>query len=438
MNKTPLEEWIIKRTGIIPENQDELKSYQFKKNIETLKYAKKNSPFYQKQLNDIDPDTINSWDCFKRLPFTTGDDLKNQPFEFLCVPQSRVDRIVTLNTSGTSGSKKRIFFTDEDLQKTVDFFDYGMRSLIDNKDRVMVLLPGQAYGTIGNLLKEALDRTKTACVVYGLLSDLDAVEKMIIENKINCIVGIPIQVLYLSRIKKNAFKKVEKVLLSTDYIPQTMVDELNQKFGCRVFNHYGMTEMGYGGGVECEALNGYHLREGDLYFEIVDPDSGKPVADGAYGEVVFTTFNRQAMPLIRYRTGDIGAFSTVACQCGTFLRTMKKVEGRIENRTYLDEDVYFDLKELEEILLAWEDLVDYQVTVKNNRLLRIAVSFFNEEQLYKQEQQIKEKVQEYFNKNYELSVQVEIEKSQLQKPDQLVNSMVKRKIWDQRRSEGDE
>ncbi|WP_373482392.1 DVU_1553 family AMP-dependent CoA ligase [Acetobacterium sp.] len=438
MNKTPLEEWIIKRTGISPENQDELRSYQLKKIIETLNYAKKNSLFYQKQLNDIDPDTVNSWDDFNRLPFTTGDDLKNQPFEFLCVPQSRVDRIVTLNTSGTSGSKKRIFFTDEDLQKTVDFFDYGMRSLIDNKDRVMVLLPGQAYGTIGNLLKEALDRTKTACIVYGLLADLDAAEKMIIENKINCIVGIPIQVLYLSRIKKNAFKKVEKVLLSTDYVPQTMVDELNQKFGCRVFNHYGMTEMGYGGGVECEALNGYHLREGDLYFEIVDPDSGKPVADGDYGEVVFTTFNRQAMPLIRYRTGDIGAFSTVACQCGTFLRIMKKIEGRIKNRLCLDEGVYFDLKELEEILLAWEDLVDYQVTVKNNRLLRIAVSFYNEEQSFKQEQLIKEKVQKYFDKNYESSIQVEIEKNQLQKPDQLVNSMVKRKIRDQRRSEGDE
>lgn len=438
MNKTPMEAWIIKRTGISPENQDELRRYQLKKIIETLNYAKKNSLFYQKQLNDIDPDTINSWDDFNCIPFTTGDDLKNQPFEFLCVPQSRVDRIVTLNTSGTSGSKKRIFFTDEDLQKTVDFFDYGMRSLIDNKDRVMVLLPGQAYGTIGNLLKEALDRTKTACVVYGLLTDLEAAEKMIIENKINCIVGIPIQVLYLSRIKKNAFKKVKKVLLSTDYVPQTMVDELKQKFSCRVFNHYGMTEMGYGGGVECEALNGYHLREGDLYFEIVDPDSGKPVADGVYGEVVFTTFNREAMPLIRYRTGDIGAFSKVACQCGTFLRTMKKVEGRIKNRICLDEGVYFDLKELEEILLAWEDLVDYQVTVKYNWLLRIDVSFYNEEQSSQQEQQIKEKVQEYFNKNYELSVQVEIEKRQLQKPDQLVNSMVKRKIRDQRRSEGDE
>ncbi|PKM74981.1 MAG: AMP-binding protein [Firmicutes bacterium HGW-Firmicutes-17] len=438
MKKTPMEEWIIKRTGISPANQNELQTYQFKEIIKTLSYAKNNSMFYQQQLDGIDPELIKSWDDFNHLPFTTADDIKNQPFAFLCVPQSRIDRIVTLNTSGTSGNKKRIFFTDQDLQKTVDFFDYGMRSLIDNTDRVMVLLPGQAYGTIGSLLKKALDRTKTACAVYGLLNDLDAVEKTMIENKINCIVGIPIQVLYLSRIKQAGFKQIEKVLLSTDYVPQAMVTELDQKFGCQVFNHYGMTEMGYGGGVECQALNGYHLREGDLYFEIIDPDSGKPVADGVYGEIVFTSFDREAMPLIRYRTGDIGAFSQASCQCGTFLRTMKKVEGRISNRINLDDGVCVDLKELEEILLAVEDLVDYQVTVKDKRLLRIDVSFYHEEQSAQKEQLIKTRVLKYFDKNCELSIQVEVGKKQLQKPDQLVNSMVKRKIVDLRREKDDE
>lgn len=438
MKKTPMEEWIIKRTGISPANQNELKTYQLKKIVETLSYAKNNSVFYQRQLDGIDPEQIKSWDDFNHLPFTTADDIKNQPFAFLCVPQSRIDRIVTLNTSGTSGNKKRIFFTDEDLQKTVDFFDYGMRSLIDSADRVLVLLPGQAYGTIGNLLKKALDRTKTACVVYGLLTDLDAVEKIIVENKINCIVGIPIQILYLSRTKQAGFKQIEKVLLSTDYVPQVMAFELDQKFGCQVFNHYGMTEMGYGGGVECQAQNGYHLREGDLYFEIIDPESGKPVADGVYGEIVFTSFNREAMPLIRYRTGDIGAFSQAACQCGTFLRTMKKVEGRMNNRICLDDGVCVDLKEFEEILLAIEDLVDYQVTVKDKRLLRIDVSFYNEEQSAQKEQQIKTRVLKYFDENCELSIQVEVEKNQLQKPDQLVNSMVKRKIVDLRREKEDE
>jgi phenylacetate-coenzyme A ligase PaaK-like adenylate-forming protein len=438
MKKTPMEEWIIKRTGISPANPKELKTYQLKKIVETLNYAKKNSAFYQKQLAGINLEQIKSWDDFDQFPFTTAEDIKNDPFAFLCVPQSRIDRIVTLNTSGTSGKKKRIFFTDEDLQKTVDFFDYGMRSLVDSTDRVMVLLPGQAYGTIGNLLKKALERTKTTCVVYGLLTDLDAAERIIIENKINCIVGIPIQVLYLSRMKQNGFKRIEKVLLSTDYVPQAMVAELNRKFGCQVFNHYGMTEMGYGGGVECQALNGYHLREGDLYFEIIDPVSGKPVADGVYGEIVFTSFGREAMPLIRYRTGDIGAFSQATCQCGTFLRTMKKVEGRIINRIHFEDGIYFDLKALEEILLAFEDLVDYQVTVKDKHLVRIDVAFYNEEQSSEKENWLKMRVQEYFDEHYELPIQVEVDKNQLQKPDQLVNSMIKRKIVDLRREKGDE
>jgi phenylacetate-coenzyme A ligase PaaK-like adenylate-forming protein len=438
MKKTPMEEWIIKRTGISPANPKELKTYQLKKIVETLNYAKKNSAFYQKQLAGINLEQIKSWDDFDQFPFTTAEDIKNDPFAFLCVPQSRIDRIVTLNTSGTSGKKKRIFFTDEDLQKTVDFFDYGMRSLVDSTDRVMVLLPGQAYGTIGNLLKKALERTKTTCVVYGLLTDLDAAERIIIENKINCIVGIPIQVLYLSRMKQNGFKRIEKVLLSTDYVPQAMVAELNRKFGCQVFNHYGMTEMGYGGGVECQALNGYHLREGDLYFEIIDPVSGKPVADGVYGEIVFTSFGREAMPLIRYRTGDIGAFSPATCQCGTFLRTMKKVKGRINNRIHFEDGIYFDLKALEEILLAFEDLVDYQVTVKDKHLVRIDVAFYNEEQSSEKENWLKMRVQEYFDEHYELPVQVEVDKNQLQKPDQLVNSMIKRKIVDSRREKSDE
>ena len=438
MKKTPLENWIIKRTGISPENPDALKSYQLEKVLETLSYAKDNSRFYQKQLESIDPRQIKSWEQFEQLPLTRAEDIKNNPFDFLCVPQSQIARIVTLNTSGTSGPKKRIFFTEADLQKTVDFFDYGMRSLIDNTDRVMVLLPGQAYGTIGDLLKKALDRTGTYCVVYGLLNDLEAVEKTMIENEINCIVGIPIQVLYLSRSKAASFKHIEKVLLSTDYVPQALVIELNRKFGCHVFNHYGMTEMGYGGGVECQALNGYHLREGDLYFEIIDPVSGKAVADGSEGEIVFTTFNRQAMPLIRYRTGDIGAFSVDACQCGSFLRTMKKVSGRLRNRIQLAGDVTFDLKELEEILLADEDLIDYQVTIKDDQTLLIEVSFYQNETAKVKEAQLQKCVQAHLLKNYDSAIRIEVERSPLQKPDQLVNSMVKRKIRDWRKESSSE
>lgn len=434
-NKTPMEDWIVKRTGLTSANQRSLNTYQFKKLVEVFEYAKANGAFYQKQFVDQDLREIKSWDDFKLLPFTTGADIKKNPFSFLCIPQQQVDRIVTLNTSGTSGKKKRLFFTEEDLLKTVDFFDYGMRSLTDSSDRVLVLLPGQAYGTIGDLLKKALARSNTTCIVFGLLTDLDAVAQVILRNQINCIVGIPIQVLYLSRSKAECFKQIEKVLLSTDYVPKSMVAELSHKFRCRVFNHYGMTEMGYGGGVECEALNGYHLREGDLYFEIIDPDSGSPIEDGKYGEIVFTSLNRIAMPLIRYRTGDIGAFSTDLCPCGTFLRTLKKVAGRYANRIHLDHDNYIDLSTFEESLLGDENILDYQVLIKNNSVLSIMVNFYNQNRLDQKISRVKEILVAHLSVNKKDNVRIEVEQGNLCKPDQMVNSMVKRKILDLRKEE---
>ncbi len=99
-----------------------------------------------------------------------------------------------------------------------------------------------------------------------------------------------------------------------------------------MFNHYGMTEMGLGGGVDCRALTGYHLREADLYFEIVDPVDGRPLPDGEPGEVVFTTLTRRGMPLIRYRTGDLARFLPGSCPCGTVLRRLDHVQGRLAGR----------------------------------------------------------------------------------------------------------
>ena len=114
--------------------------------------------------------------------------------------------------------------------------------------------------------------------------------------------------------------------------------------------------MGYGGGVECECLNGYHLRENHLYFEIIDPITGESASDGEYGEVVFTTLNRQAMPLIRYRTGDMARFLSKPCACGTFLRTMEKVRGRIENKVQLHGNEMC-LRDFDEILLQYAPIV---------------------------------------------------------------------------------
>ena len=95
--------------------------------------------------------------------------------------------------------------------------------------------------------------------------------------------------------------------------------------------------------MECRARNGYHLREADLFFEVVDPVSGSPVPDGTPGEVVFTTLTRRAMPLIRYRTGDVAAMLPGPCACGSPLRRLSRIAGRLR-RTEAGVDVHTPCK----------------------------------------------------------------------------------------------
>ena len=119
------------------------------------------------------------------------------------------------------------------------------------------------------------------------------------------------------------------VLSSAEPLPDDVRGALAARWGCAVFDHYGLTETGYGGGVECPSHDGYHLREADLYWEVIDPFSGEPVPDGTPGEVVFTTLTRRAMPLIRYRTGDLASMLPGPCACGSPLRRLSRIRGRL-------------------------------------------------------------------------------------------------------------
>ena len=428
MHTTPLERWILERTALKSSTQEALQAYQLGEIQKTLTYAKEKSRFYQRTLSDIDLHSINSLKDFESIPFTTPEDIKQSAHELVCVPSSDIERIVTLNTSGTTGNEKRLFFTHEDLEATIDFFQYGMSCLVDENDKVMVLLPGVAQASIGDLLKKALSRSNIECVVHGLLNDVEKTAQCIEEHKITCIVGIPMQVLYLSKLKPELFyTHIKKVLLSTDYVPDALVEALSKDGACKVYNHYGMTEMGYGGGVECEYLHGYHLRENHLYFEIINPITGECVSDGEYGEVVFTTFNRQAMPLIRYRTGDIARFSTKPCACGTFLRTMGKVRGRIENKVCIHGHE-MHLRDFDEILLRFAPIVDYTLNVCENDVVHITCVVSNKEAYEKSEQEMIRRIREHFSFGFTLSLENVVDDYS----PKITNSMIKRKLRDSR------
>lgn len=367
---TPLETWIREKIHIGhnvtgDSFAEALKAYQLQRVNETIDYARRNTPFYNRRLAFLDTSLAGLSDI-TRIPFTYPSDLADNPFAFLAVRQDDVARIVTLRTSGSTGKAKRLFFTEADLELTIDFFHHGMSTLVRPGQKVAVLLPGERPDSVGDLLARGLRRMGVHVLAYGPVTDPSRAAETISSSGAHCLVGIPTQVLAVacSRIGVEIGKgKIESALLTTDYVPQAIAERLNAVWGCRVFNHYGMTESGLGGGVECEALDGYHLREADLFFEIVDHETGETCPAGTMGEVVFSTLTRQGMPLIRYRTGDIARFIPEPCPCGSSLRRMEKVRGRWEGSVALSPGRTLTLTDLDESLFRLPGLLDYRATI---------------------------------------------------------------------------
>ena len=362
--RTPLEPWVFKRAAV--RDADGLRAHQLDALRATVDRARRLSPFYAARLARIEPGELKSLDDLAQLPLTSDDDIRAQGARMLCVPSGEVNRIVTLPTSGTTGEPKRIRFTAADQELTLDFFHHGMSVLVRPGQRVLILLPGERPGSVGDLLRRGLGRMDAEGVVHGPVADPAGALRVLREGRFDCVVGIPVQVLGLARRDAAAGAPIhlESVLLSTDQAPRALVAAVEEAWGCRVFDHYGTTEMGLGGGVECEARDGYHLREADLLFEVVDPGSGRTVPGGEYGEVVFTTLTRQAMPLVRYRTGDHGRFLTGPCLCGASLRRLERVRARFGGRITLQAGGAIDQAAVDEALFPLPPVLDVRAVLR--------------------------------------------------------------------------
>jgi phenylacetate-coenzyme A ligase PaaK-like adenylate-forming protein len=362
MKITPLESWIATRIGCgLPLDRRELVSWQLDKLRQTVNLAQTNSTFYRKRLAGFEAESLSRIEDLARLPFTAADDLRQNPLRFLCVSQNEINRVVTLPTSGTTGDPKRIYFTREDRELTVDFFSHGMSTFTGPGDRVLILLPGERQGSVGELLVEGLIRLGAVAIAHGPVKDPLITLDLIARERVNTLVGLPVQALLLARYDhdRSARAFVRKALLTADHVPGAITRELHTRWGCEVFNHYGMTEMGYGGGVECAAHFGYHLREADLLFEIIDPASGVVLEDGEPGEIVFTTLTRRGMPLIRYRTGDFGRFIPERCPCATALKSMERVKLRLEGVVAVGAKGTLTMADLDEPLFSLPAVLDF-------------------------------------------------------------------------------
>ncbi len=358
---TPLDPWIARKIGQAgPLTREAIEAYQLEKIRETLELVRLKSRFYQKRLNAA-PRYISSLSEVAQFPFTTAQDIREQALQFLCVSQGDIQRVVTLDTSGTTGEPKRLYFTKEDQELTIDFFHIGMSTFTATGDKVLILLPCERMGSVGDLLASALQRLGACPIKHGVVRDVSETLDVMRQEQVHGLVGIPTQALALARYGEGI--KLKSALLTTDHVPDAIARAVERAWGCLVYNHYGMTEMGLGGGVECHARRGYHLREADMYFEVVNPATGEPLAEGESGEVVFTTLARCGMPLIRYRTGDLSRFIPGKCPCGTTLKTLERVRQRASGQVTLGNQWRLTMADLDEALFSIADTLDFTATI---------------------------------------------------------------------------
>ena len=348
---------------------DEYRLFQLKRTVHRVRTK---SPFYRRLFESagVTEDDLHTLADIAKLPFTFPRDLSGTSYSLMCTSQGDVEKPVTFYSSGSTGTKKRIFFSKADIQKIFDFLPRGMNTVVDRGEgRVLVFLQNSQGRGIGGILA-------ASCTAYGIDSwaaDLqdspEDILKMTLEHKINVWFGDAITIYRATRIleQRTDLRAIgmKCIFITMSNIPQSMVDYLHEAWGCRVSTHYGLTESGWGLAVDCDVCPGYHYDELDHIVEVVDPVTGEVLPEGQEGEVVLTNIARECMPLIRYRTGDIATLQKSVW--GSHLMTLGHIRRRKEGATeYNGHYIYPAL--FDEVLFGTEGLLDYRIFLEDGRI----------------------------------------------------------------------
>lgn len=343
MKRTRLENWICEVEGLSALDRAALEALQLRRLNELLSREKARGGFY-KSL----PERLVSLDELRTLPFTTPEQLAENAPGLLLTSQSEVSRIISGATSGTTGPSKRIFYTERDIAHTVGFFAAGIGEFVSPGEAVVVAMPFSGPDGLGELICRAVESLGARPVKFGMGRTLEEQAEMLEAERPAAYIGMPVPLLGLIRYAGGP-GSLRRALVSGDACPAGVVRELERLLGTRLFPHYGSREMCLGGAVTCPAHEGMHLRENHVIAEIVSP-SGETLPDGEFGELVITTVDMQAMPLIRYKTGDYTRFLADDCPCGGVTRRLDTVRRAREAP---------DIVELDSALFALPGLIDY-------------------------------------------------------------------------------
>ncbi len=354
--------------------REEMKKLQSEKLVGQVKHVYENVPYYRDLMDKkgVSPDDIKSIDDLHKLPFLTKADLRDAyPYGLLAKPLEDCVRIQS--TSGTTGRRVVAFYTQKDIDLWEDCCARAIVAAGGSKKDVCQVAYGYGLFTGGPGLNGGSH--KVGCLTLPLSSgNTERQIQFMMDLGATLLCCTPSYAAYLGEsLKEQGYTAEDIPLKAGIFGAEPWTEEMRQgiekTLGIKAYDIYGLTETsGPGVAFECSEQSGMHVNEDHFFAEIIDPETGEVLPEGSKGELVFTSLDKEAFPLLRYRTRDICVLSRKKCSCGRTLVKMAKPMGRTDDMLIIRGVNVFP-SQIETVLLKEGYEPNYQIIVdrvKNN------------------------------------------------------------------------
>ncbi|MBE7092839.1 MAG: phenylacetate--CoA ligase [Clostridiales bacterium] len=352
---------------------EELKKLQSEKLVKQVKHVYENVPYYRDLMDKkgVKPEDINGIEDLHKLPFLTKSDLRDAyPYGLLAKPLKDCVRIQS--TSGTTGRRVVAFYTQKDIELWEDCCARAIVAAGGTNEDVCQVAYGYGLFTGGPGLNGGSH--KVGCLTLPMSSgNTERQIQFMMDLNATILCCTPSYAAYIGESLKEQGYKPEDIPLKAGIFgaePWTneMRKGIEEALGIKAYDIYGLTETsGPGVAFECSEQTGMHINEDHFLAEIIDPDTCEVLPEGSKGELVFTALDKEAFPLLRYRTRDICVLSRKECSCGRTLIKMAKPMGRSDDMMIIRGVNVFP-SQIETVLLNEGYQPNYQIVVdrKNN------------------------------------------------------------------------
>ena len=347
---------------------EEMKKLQSEKLVKRVKHVYENVPYYREKMDEkgVTPDDIKGIEDLYKLPFLSKADLRDAyPYGLLGKPLSECVRIQS--TSGTTGRRVVAFYTQNDIDLWEDCCARAIVAAGGTKEDVCHVAYGYGLFTGGAGLNGGSH--KVGCLTLPMSSgNTDRQIQFMQDLGSTILCCTPSYAAYIGEtLQEKGISPDELSLKAGIFGAEPWTEEMRRgiekSLGLKAYDIYGLTETsGPGVAFECSEQTGMHINEDHFLAEIIDPDTGEVLPEGSKGELVFTALDKEAFPLLRYRTRDICVLSREKCSCGRTLIKMAKPMGRSDDMLIIRGVNVFP-SQIETVLLNEGYQPNYQIIV---------------------------------------------------------------------------